>query len=80
MSTPRPNRASVAAFRCDFSQVSALAEGWTIQAACTAEAPPQPATLRLTRAPGGGLRVEGGPFEPVTLQLCAENWAQPTKP
>ena len=65
---------------CDFRQIRVSEDAWDVDATCTAEGPPQPATLRLARAPGGGLRVEGGPFEPVTLELCAENWGQPTKP
>ena len=58
---------------CEFQQVTPDARGWTVAASCTAEAPPAPATLRLERAGGGALAVSGGPFQPVTLRLCAES-------
>ena len=63
---------------CDFQEVTADADGWTVRASCTAQAPAEPATLRLSRAEGGGLAVSGGPFQPVTLRLCAENWGTAT--
>ncbi len=56
---------------CTFTTVTSTATGYTIQASCTAEAPPAPATIRLSYAQSAqALLVEGGPFSPIGLIRC----------
>ena len=56
---------------CTFNTITPTATGYTIQASCTAEAPPAPATLRLSYAQSAqALMVEGGPFAPIGLIRC----------
>lgn len=56
---------------CTFNTITPTATGYTIQATCTAEAPPAPATLRLSYARSAqALLVEGGPLAPIGLVRC----------
>ena len=57
---------------CTFNTVTPTAAGYTVQASCTAEAPPAPFTLRLSYAQSAQeLLVEGGPFAAaISLIRC----------
>ena len=58
---------------CTFNTITPTTTGYTIQATCTAEAPPAPATLRLSYAQSAqALLVEGGPFAPIGLIRCPQ--------
>jgi hypothetical protein len=56
---------------CTFNTITPTTTGYTIQATCTAEAPPAPATIHLSYAQSAqALLVEGGPFSPIGLIRC----------
>lgn len=48
---------------------SAGTDAYTVAASCSAENPPEPATLTL-RGDGQNLTIEGAPFEPIPLVRC----------
>jgi hypothetical protein len=56
---------------CDWGEVEREGEGWRMNARCSAEGAPRPATLRLVPAGEGALRIEGAPFLPVTVTRCS---------
>lgn len=58
---------------CQFDGVAALDDGYEIAATCTAQAPPEAHSLRLTFGQDGQtMVVRGGPFsEPPPLIRCA---------
>jgi hypothetical protein len=56
---------------CRFDSIAERPAGPEIAATCTAEGPPQPATLRLSYDQSArALLIEGGPFADVGLVRC----------
>jgi len=59
---------------CAIEGAARSADGWRLQAVCTAEGPPGPADLTLAMVPpppSSSMTVSGGPFgTPVTLVRC----------
>jgi len=59
---------------CAIEGAARSAQGWSLQAVCTAEGPPAPAALTLATVgppPASVMTVQGGPFAtPVTLTRC----------
>lgn len=57
---------------CAFDAVREVPAGYEIAATCTAQAPPEPHTIKLSFAESAeAMRVEGGPWsEPIALVRC----------
>lgn len=56
---------------CDFNNVELTNTGYTIQATCTAQAPPTQETIQLSFAESArAMMVSGGPWSPIGLTYC----------
>lgn len=56
---------------CDLVTVTNIPGGYSIEAMCTAEAPPAPYRLRIAIASAGSMTIEGGPWsQSPSLVYC----------
>jgi len=56
---------------CQFNDVELTQTGYTIQATCYAEAPPEEQTIQLSFAESArAMMVSGGPWSPIGLVYC----------